>query len=71
MMAYLTQTRTGTHGFSTGIADFVAHIRETMARRRVYRQTVAELSLLTDRELADLQVSRSSIHSVARQAAYA
>lgn len=69
-MAYLNQTQGAHHGFSAGIADFVAHVRETMARRRIYRQTVAELNQLTDRELADLQINRSSIQAVAREAAY-
>lgn len=70
-MAYLNQTQTGHHGFSAGLSDFIAHLRETFARRRVYHRTVAELSQLSDRELSDLQLSRSSIRSVAREAAYA
>ncbi|MEP9351265.1 DUF1127 domain-containing protein [Xanthobacter sp. KR7-225] len=44
-----------------------------LARRlrewRLYRLTVAELSELDDRSLADINVSRSDIHSVARRAA--
>lgn len=68
-MAFLNQTQAH-HGFSAGLSDFVAHVRETLARRRLYRQTVAELSQLSDRELADLRLTRSAIPSVAREAAY-
>ena len=52
------------------IAKFVADIRETLARRALFRQTISELRELSDRELADLGVSRSSIRSIAYDAAY-
>ena len=45
-------------------------IRARLARRRVFRQTLAELSVLSDRELADLGLSRSELRRVAWQAAY-
>lgn len=35
---------------------------------RTYRQTVNELSRLSNRELADLGIARGEIHSVARKA---
>ncbi|EAB6717935.1 DUF1127 domain-containing protein [Salmonella enterica subsp. enterica serovar Virchow] len=35
---------------------------------RTYRNTVSELSRLSNRELADLGISRGEIHSVARKA---
>ena len=35
---------------------------------RTYRQTVNELSRLSNRELNDLGIARSEIHSVARRA---
>ena len=41
-----------------------------LARRAVYAQTVRELNALTDRELADLGIARTSIAEVAREAAY-
>lgn len=69
-MAFLTHTDSAHHGFSAGFSDFVAHVRETIARRRVYKETVAELNGLSDRELHDLQISRCSIASVAHEAAY-
>lgn len=37
-------------------------------RWQVYSQTVAELSQLDDRSLADINVSRSEIRALARQA---
>ncbi len=38
-------------------------------RRRIYNQTHAQLSALTDRELADIGISRIQIADVARDAA--
>lgn len=35
---------------------------------RTYRNTVSELSRLTNRELADLGINRGEIHAVARKA---
>ena len=37
---------------------------------RAYHRTVAELSALRDRELADLGILRSDITKIARQSAY-
>ncbi|MGR3804272.1 DUF1127 domain-containing protein [Marinibacterium profundimaris] len=39
------------------------------ARNKVYRETLAELRALSDRDLRDLGMSRASIHSVAWEAA--
>ena len=52
------------------IAEFRASISERMARARVYRNTVSELQGLSDRDLADLGISRASIRSIALEAAY-
>ena len=72
-MAVLDLIHVGSHrnvaGEST-IAKFVANIRENMARRSVYRQTLRELNDLTDRDLADLGMCRSNIRSVAYEAAW-
>lgn len=40
------------------------------ARYRVYRDTLAELQSLSERELADLGLSRSMLRRVAYHAAY-
>lgn len=41
-----------------------------MVRRRVYRTTLAELSRLSNRELADLGMNRAELRRVAYDAAY-
>lgn len=43
---------------------------DAVAKRRVYRTTYHELSGLTDRDLADLGIPRSSIKNLALEAAY-
>ena len=46
-------------------------VKEAVARRRLYSQTLAELSALTDRDLTDLGLSRANIAELAYEAAYA
>ena len=58
-------------GLGNRLADAVSRMAAARARRSLYRRTVRELGLLSDRELADLGVNRASIHSVARDAAAA
>ncbi|MFV0361131.1 DUF1127 domain-containing protein [Tropicimonas sp.] len=45
-------------------------IRARYAQYAIYRQTVRELSGLSDRALADLGLSRSMIRELARENAY-
>ena len=45
-------------------------VMTAIRQRRVYSQTVAELTVLTDRELSDLGISRLGIAEIAREAAY-
>ena len=52
------------------IAKFVADLRDNMARRSVYRQTMRELNELSDRDLSDLGMCRANIRSVAYEAAW-
>ncbi|MFD2175062.1 DUF1127 domain-containing protein [Rhodobacter lacus] len=54
----------------TGLAQIVATLREGLARRKVYRQTLAELRSLSDRELSDLGMHRSMLTRIALEAAY-
>ncbi|WP_116133829.1 DUF1127 domain-containing protein [Tropicimonas sp. IMCC34043] len=42
-------------------------LRARYRRVRIYRETVAELSSLSDRSLADLGLSRTMIRPVARE----
>lgn len=69
-MAYATQ-HTAAHGITTRLAAVAADIADRIARRRVYRRTLNELTRLTGRELADLGLHRSQLNQVAYEAAYA
>ncbi len=48
-----------------GIADLFEAARIRHARRRVYRNTFAELAGLSDRDLTDLGLHRSTIRRLA------
>ncbi|WP_170478821.1 DUF1127 domain-containing protein [Ruegeria arenilitoris] len=52
-----------------GFAPLYETVKIRFRRYRVYRQTVNELSALSNRELADLGLNRSMIRRVAMQAA--
>lgn len=69
-MAY-TSTNTSTAALVSGrIAAFFADLAERAEKHRVYRTTYNELSALSSRELADLGINRSTIKSIAYEAAY-
>ncbi|MCG7519202.1 DUF1127 domain-containing protein [Ruegeria sp. Ofav3-42] len=53
----------------TGLASLIEAAKTRFARYRIYRQTVNELSELSNRELADLGLHRSMIRRLAQQAA--
>ena len=67
-MAYVN-SRSLSLSFSDRVSSMVKMISEALARRQLYSRTLAELSSLTDRDLTDLGLSRSSIADVARVAA--
>ena len=46
-----------------------ASLKVALARRAVYKRTVAELNMLNDRELSDLGLHRSMIKGLAREEA--
>lgn len=48
----------------------IQHMQENRARRVIYRQTVRELNALTNRDLADLGISRAMITRLAHEAAW-
>jgi uncharacterized protein YjiS (DUF1127 family) len=50
---------------------FVSYILSKVRSYMRYRETIRELSLLSDRELDDLGISRFQIESVARQNVFA
>lgn len=68
-MAYVN-SRSASLSFSDRISSLVKMVKDAVARRRLFTQTLAELSALSDRDLTDLGLSRSSIADVAREAAY-
>ena len=73
-MAYATDiARRGdlTERFYGAVARLAEAARTRHARRRVYRTTYAELAGLTNRELADLGLSRGDIKRISQEAALA
>lgn len=67
-MAYANTSRVA--GFQTaGFAGFRAAIVQRWNQYKVYRETVNELDALSNRELADLGISRSMIKGIALEAA--
>lgn len=69
-MAYATDFQTAHTAGEGRIAGFVAEIKDRMARRAIFNETFRELSVLSDRELSDLGISRAGIGRIAREAAY-
>jgi uncharacterized protein YjiS (DUF1127 family) len=69
-MAYVNTTRAGMAQRTLRMHGLFAQLGDALARRRVYRRTLEELRQLSDRELADLGISRMNIADVAREAAY-
>ena len=52
------------------IGDVLAKWTVARERRAVYLQTLNELSAMSDRDLADINVARVSIEDIAHEAAY-
>ena len=69
-MAYVNNTRSASPALSAEVGGIFKSIKVALERRAVYARTVRELNSLSDRELADLGISRLSIPQVAREAAY-
>lgn len=75
-MIYAHADRRGAHGLGFGIGAIFHRVakayhafQETLGRHRVFRQTIDELGALSDRDLADLGISRSMIPGIAMEAA--
>ncbi|MBC7477139.1 MAG: DUF1127 domain-containing protein [Pseudorhodobacter sp.] len=68
-MAYVN-SRSSSVSIADRFAAFFKFGKDALERRRVYLQTVTELTNLSDRDLADLGLSRSNINAIAREAAY-
>ena len=50
--------------------DLRREIAERMANYRLYRSTLADLAMLSDRELSDLGIPRGMINEAAAKATY-
>lgn len=69
-MAYVTTARLARNGLFARLLALKAAATTALRQRSVYLRTVAELSALSDRELADLGISRLGIAEIAHEAAY-
>ena len=67
-MAYTTTNTT--LAATTGVSGVLSKIAARYKAYRLYRDTFDGLSALTNRELADLGLSRAELHQVAADAAY-
>lgn len=68
-MAFVQNTRAAAP-IAAPVVGFFNTLAERVARYRVYRDTVVELTKLSDRELADLGLARQNLRAVAFEAAY-
>lgn len=69
-MAYVNTARGAQFSVLDRISNVVAGLTASLERRRVYVQTVRELSALSERDLGDLGISKGMIPSIAHEAAY-
>lgn len=69
-MAYVNDTSLAHHGLLFRLGETIKLLGERLEQRKVYRQTIAELSSLSSRELQDLGLNRSMIQRLAHEAAY-
>jgi len=53
----------------TGVMQAAKRFQDARARRAVYRSTLRELGILSNRELADIGIHRSQIRGIAQDAA--
>ena len=70
-MAYAHTSHVAHGGIVERLNAAVTSLKAAFARRQVYNQIHRELEELSDRDLADLGIHRSTIHQIAIEAAYA
>ena len=69
-MAYISATPRAEFNVNAGwFTSLVQSLRLRIERQRAYYRTLEKLSSMSDRELADINLSRVSIRDVAREAA--
>ena len=64
-MAYLNTTFAPS--FFDRTRSILAALKARRAQNKMYRKTMRELGVLSDRELADLGLSRCDLHHIARE----
>lgn len=69
-MTYNTDTTFAGSAFGQRFASIRAEWADKAAKRKVFRETLAELQSLSNRDLADLGLNASTLRSVAHEAAY-
>ncbi len=69
-MAFANETRSISPSIFERVSKFFKEMSAFNAQYRVYRETVRELSVLSNRDLADLGLNRSMITDIAREAAF-
>ena len=70
MATFVNSTSIASNGLADRLLALFPSVATAVRQRRMYSQTLHELNQLTDRELADLGISRLSIADLAREAAY-
>ena len=69
-MAYVNSSRSLNISVSNRLGNIAKSVKLALHRRRLFNQTVRELSGLSDRDLSDLGIHASMIKDIAKQAAY-
>lgn len=69
-MAYASDIRTANGSLTDRFAALTKNLGARYARHKTFRQTLNELSALSDRDLRDLGLTRSEIRSVAYEHVY-
>lgn len=69
-MANIAVNTSADAGIVARVAGFATELKARFERYSVYRKTLAELQTLSNRELADLGLSRSMLRRTAFEAAY-
>jgi uncharacterized protein YjiS (DUF1127 family) len=69
-MTYVNVPAKRSSGLWDRVSATLAEMKEARRRRALYLRTLRELEAVSDRDLADLGISRLQIADVARDAAY-
>lgn len=70
VMAYIASQSGPARSFVAPVVEMFASLATAWERSRIYTRTQRELNALSNRELADLGISRTMITRMAYEAAY-